>query len=218
MLGLGLFYWTDSRQAWHPVTHLHEIRGQRSHPCERQLFRFSFTFVGATCGVLGTWAATTTVGSVGQIRIAWDRASLLQWTSLLRLSRGCRGQQHVKRSIRQRVKWICFERMLRAAKQNALQRRLGTADSYPNLACAPTYYEVFQAIMAGQTCVETIPHLRELPYAERQTLLCTICSIHDEIAHNCRDHGAEVSKLLASQCKHFIDGRATCLEHSIGPD
>jgi len=117
VLGLGLFYWTDSRQAWHPVTHLHEIRGQRSHPCERQLFRFSFTFVGATCGVLGTWAATTTVGSVGQIRIAWDRASLLQWTSLLRLSRGCRGQQHVKRSIRQRVKWICFERMLRAAKQ-----------------------------------------------------------------------------------------------------
>jgi hypothetical protein len=64
--------------------------------------------------------------------------------------------------------------------------------------------------MAGDTTSEILSRLRRLPLAERQTLLCTVCSIRKEIADSCRDHGEQVSKLLSSECLHFIDGRATC--------
>jgi hypothetical protein len=65
--------------------------------------------------------------------------------------------------------------------------------------------------MAGHPAFEIISNLRHLPTDDRQSLLCTVCSMHHEIACNCRDHGNEVSTLLTLECPLFVDGRATCL-------
>jgi hypothetical protein len=65
--------------------------------------------------------------------------------------------------------------------------------------------------MSGNPAFEIISDLQHLPGDERQSLLCTVCSMHNEIACNCRDHGKEVSKLLTLECPLFVDGRATCL-------
>jgi len=65
--------------------------------------------------------------------------------------------------------------------------------------------------MAGHPAFEITSNLQHLPNYERQLLLCTVCSMHNEIACNCRDHGDEVSTLLTLECPLFVDGRATCL-------
>jgi hypothetical protein len=41
--------------------------------------------------------------------------------------------------------------------------------------------------MAGCPALETVPCLRRLPSEDRQTILCTVCSIYDEIACMERD-------------------------------
>jgi hypothetical protein len=96
-------------------------------------------------------------------------------------------------------------------RNEGVQKRGGAADKRLRLDCAPTYEAVLQAIMAGCPAIETIPQLQDLPSDDRQTILCTVCSISNEIVCNCRDHGNEVLKLLTSECPRFIDGRATCL-------
>jgi hypothetical protein len=59
--------------------------------------------------------------------------------------------------------------------------------------------------MAGHPAVETIPLFRKLPFADRQTILCTLCSIRDRLM--CE---SEVVKLLTSECRLFVEGHATC--------
>ena len=66
--------------------------------------------------------------------------------------------------------------------------------------------------MAGLPAVEIIPLLQNLPATDRQAILCSACCIYDEIASISLDHGTEVSKLLASECPFFVDGRAACSE------
>jgi len=66
--------------------------------------------------------------------------------------------------------------------------------------------------MAGHPACKIIADLPHLSRDERQTLLCTVCSLHNEIACNCRDHGEEVATLLTLACPLFVDGRATCLD------
>lgn len=91
----------------------------------------------------------------------------------------------------------------------ALQKWHGSND-IRMLDYAFTYEGVLEAVMAGNTTSEILSHLRSLPFAERQTLLCTLCSIRKEIADSCRDHGEQISQLLTSECLHFVDGHATC--------
>ena len=91
----------------------------------------------------------------------------------------------------------------------ALQEERGIDDTRL-LDYAFTYEGVLEAVMAGDTTSEIISRLRSLPFAERQTLLCTVCSIRKEIADSCRDHGEQVSKLLTSECRDFVGGRPTC--------
>jgi hypothetical protein len=71
--------------------------------------------------------------------------------------------------------------------------------------------EVYEAILAGNLAWSVAPRLNQLPHDERQSLLCTVCAMHDEIARNCLETGNEVSNLLASQCPFYIHGVATCL-------
>jgi hypothetical protein len=87
----------------------------------------------------------------------------------------------------------------------------GTDDGSSSLKCTSTYDCVFETIMAGYPAHEVMPHLQNLTGDERQTLLCTVCSMLDEITCNCRDHGAEVATILTLGCPLFLDGRATCL-------
>jgi hypothetical protein len=71
--------------------------------------------------------------------------------------------------------------------------------------------DVFDMILAGQPATGVGTHLNRLPVAERQTLLCTVCAMHDEIARNCVQTATEASKLLAAQCPFYVNGVATCL-------
>ena len=71
--------------------------------------------------------------------------------------------------------------------------------------------EVMEMILAGEPAVLVSPRLKELPADERLNLLCTVCSMHGEIARNCLNTGKELSKLLSGECPYFVDGTATCL-------
>jgi len=68
--------------------------------------------------------------------------------------------------------------------------------------------------MAGTSASVIGLDLLTLAPDDRQALLCFVCSIHNEMASNCLQHGAEVAKLLTAECPLFIDGRATCLDES----
>ena len=70
---------------------------------------------------------------------------------------------------------------------------------------------VLEAIMAGRPASQIEAILQELSRHDRQTLLCTVCSNHQEIASNCLQHGKEISALLTSNCPFYINGKATCL-------
>lgn len=77
---------------------------------------------------------------------------------------------------------------------------------------ATSYDHVLEAIMAGRTAVEVIPDFQKLVGFDQQTILCTVCSIRNEILSNSRDHGNEVFKLLTSECPFFVNSRPTCRE------
>lgn len=69
---------------------------------------------------------------------------------------------------------------------------------------------LFDTVMAGYPN-DIVPALKILRNDDRQALLCTICSIHDEIKRNSLEHGRDVHQFLESQCPLFLDGVATCM-------
>ena len=71
--------------------------------------------------------------------------------------------------------------------------------------------EIMEMILAGDPELLVASRLKELPPKERLNLLCTVCSIHEEIARNCVATGKEASKLLSAECPYFVNGAATCL-------
>jgi hypothetical protein len=71
--------------------------------------------------------------------------------------------------------------------------------------------EVYEAILGGVPASMVAPHLIQLPPGERQNLLCTVCSMHSEIARNCIATANEVQNLLTAECPYYVDGVATCL-------
>lgn len=79
------------------------------------------------------------------------------------------------------------------------------------MGCAPCYHGVLEAVLAGRPAFEIEPSLQELSRDDRQTVLCTVCSIHNEIASNCLEYAHEVSALLTSHCPLYVNGIATCL-------
>jgi hypothetical protein len=83
---------------------------------------------------------------------------------------------------------------------------------YLRMDCASPHKTVVEAIMAGYPAVEIITLLHNLPTTDRQAILCSACCAHNEIAHISIDHGNEISRLLASECPFFVDGRPTCGE------
>ena len=84
---------------------------------------------------------------------------------------------------------------------------------------ANSFETVVEMVMAGNPANEVAHGLKVLPNHDRQALLCTVCSLQNEIARNCEEHGREVRMLLESQCPLFVDGVATCLseEHDFRP-
>jgi hypothetical protein len=73
-----------------------------------------------------------------------------------------------------------------------------------------TVPEVFDAILAGAREWEVAPMLRQLAPDDRQSLLCTVCAMRDEIARNCWSTAAEVNALLTTECPLYVRGTATC--------
>ena len=74
-----------------------------------------------------------------------------------------------------------------------------------------TLEELFETVLAGHPSGEIVTALKTLSPDDRQALLCTICSIHDEIERNSQEHGEDVRQLLETQCPLFNNGIATCL-------
>jgi len=66
--------------------------------------------------------------------------------------------------------------------------------------------------MAGTPASEIEAFLQDVPSADRQTILCEMCSLQKEIASNCLQYGNDVSALLTSNCPLFVNGIATCLQ------
>jgi len=73
-----------------------------------------------------------------------------------------------------------------------------------------TYESVLEAVMAGEPAEKIAPNVLKLSYSDGQTLLCTVCSIREEIGENSPEHEVELCLLLSSQCRFFINGRARC--------
>jgi hypothetical protein len=71
--------------------------------------------------------------------------------------------------------------------------------------------EIMEMILAGDPELLVASRLKELSPDERLNLLCTVCSIHDEMARNCVATGKEVNKLLSAECPYFVNSAATCL-------
>jgi hypothetical protein len=79
---------------------------------------------------------------------------------------------------------------------------------------ATTHAEVLDEVMAGYPADAVGLRLQLLSTDDRQALLCTVCSLHNEIASNSSDHGVEVAKLLTTHCPLYLNGQATCLDAS----
>jgi len=52
--------------------------------------------------------------------------------------------------------------------------------------------DVLNALLSGATATELQPEVERLPLTELKTLLCTACSMREEVIANCHDTGAEV--------------------------
>lgn len=68
------------------------------------------------------------------------------------------------------------------------------------------------AVMAGAPTGEIEALLQDVRSADRQTILCELCSLQNEIANNCLQYGNEVSALLTSNCPLYVNGKATCFQ------
>ena len=76
---------------------------------------------------------------------------------------------------------------------------------------APSLDELLDDVLAGTNADELQPRVVHLNPSVRQAFLCSICKMHNEVASNCVQHGAEIKTLLELECPLFVDGRATCL-------
>ena len=74
------------------------------------------------------------------------------------------------------------------------------------------YDRIVEDVMAGVPAGAIIPNLQLLLPEDRQELLCSLCSMYNEIALNCRQAGSELATLLDAECPLFIDGRPSCLD------
>jgi hypothetical protein len=79
------------------------------------------------------------------------------------------------------------------------------------LGCETNLDAVLEAVMAGKPAREIEAIFQRLSRNDRGVLLCTVCSIRNEIASNCPQHADEISTLLASNCPLFMNGLANCL-------
>jgi hypothetical protein len=69
---------------------------------------------------------------------------------------------------------------------------------------------VLNAILGGEREWQVALKLRQLAPDDRQSLLCMVCAMRDEIARNCWSTAAEVNALLTTECPLYVHGTATC--------
>jgi len=78
------------------------------------------------------------------------------------------------------------------------------------LDCETSLDAVLEAVMAGKPLAEIEAILQRLSRHDCGMLLCTVCSIRNEIASNCLQHSDEISELLTSNCPLYMNGAANC--------
>ncbi len=61
--------------------------------------------------------------------------------------------------------------------------------------------DVLNALLSGATATELQPEVERLPPIELKALLCTACSMREEVIANCHDTGDEVDQLLTQNCE-----------------
>ena len=69
--------------------------------------------------------------------------------------------------------------------------------------------------MTGRTVAELAPEVEALPKAERNLLLCSACSIYDQIAHGVPERLDQLDLLLATNCRYYREGEMNCSLHAL---
>ena len=97
----------------------------------------------------------------------------------------------------------------RPSQESARKRHIMTLSVGIDMNVAASYKQVFDLVLAGEKECEVLRRFEVLSDDERQTLLCTLCSMRQEIAATCHDSASTVSRLL-SLCRQCVDERHTC--------
>jgi hypothetical protein len=74
----------------------------------------------------------------------------------------------------------------------------------------PTPTDLFEILLAGGTRDEIQPDLDRLPTDERQTVLCSVCYVVDEVAANCKELASTISDTLSGNCLYYQNGLRRC--------
>jgi hypothetical protein len=62
-----------------------------------------------------------------------------------------------------------------------------------------TAEELLEALLGGGSAEELRPQVANLPYEEREMLLCALHSVRPEVAEICRERAVEIDRLLSVQ-------------------
>lgn len=91
----------------------------------------------------------------------------------------------------------------------------------PNVTQYPSTPGLVNALMAGRPANDLeLEFSRLSSRAECQAVLCTCCTILDEVGKNCRECADEITKLVIRNCELFKPGRQVCrmrLVYGMGP-
>jgi len=69
---------------------------------------------------------------------------------------------------------------------------------------------VLDELMAGTPVEEVEPHLQRLVADDRQTVLCTVCFILDDVRKNCPERADDITEILKRDCRFYVLGDRTC--------
>ncbi|HLJ51542.1 MAG TPA: hypothetical protein VKU01_36300 [Bryobacteraceae bacterium] len=78
-------------------------------------------------------------------------------------------------------------------------------------------HSLVNAIFAGFTADQLQPHVDVLTGRERNTVLCTICCVADEVAATSTVHAMECNSFLARNCRFFSSAGTLCGESDRSP-
>jgi hypothetical protein len=74
----------------------------------------------------------------------------------------------------------------------------------------PGAQDILDGLMAGVRAIDLNSLVNALKSEERRALLCTVCTMPDELSSTSVDRFQEADEMLGA-CPFYIDGRRTCV-------